>query len=309
MYPISSDNDYVGQKELKEKVDKLINIVKSSTKEFPHILLVGSKGIGKKTFVKRISSILGVNIRNEDSKSIKKEGDLAAILTNLEERSILILNEIHQLNKKVLDELIKALKKYEMIITVGKGHSSRQMTLSLPHFTLIGTTTQINQVDSDLMNAVFSVYHFDSYSTDEIINICKIVINKNESRSHFSDNAIKQIVKYSDGTPSDANRLIIKIIAYAKMKNVAEITLEVINEYLHLANYKKTNSEKYIDRHISYDTKRKVWRRDNGRCIQCGNNEYLEFDHIIPVSKGGSNTERNIQLLCEKCNRSKGATI
>ncbi len=301
--------ELIGQTELKRKIDALVEAAKATSSLLPHIILVGDEGLGKKQIARYIQENLDRDYKHADSKSLWQQGHLVGILTNVGEHNLLIATDIHLLPNSVTKILLTALSELKVRLIVGKGKEARQVELRIPQFSFIGTATEINRVDHQLAKAVFGIYFLSEYSNDELIKISQKIIAKNEHALQFDLAAIQSVVDESNANPGVASALIDKIVKYAKLKSVAKISGELVLECLDLSGHIRTSPVEKASRHISNNVKRIVWQRDEGKCVACGSNEFLEFDHIVPVSKGGSNTERNCQLLCEPCNRKKAAKI
>ena len=154
-----------------------------------------------------------------------------------------------------------------------------------------------------LKNLFFSIYRFIPYSDEEIT---QIILNKAKvSQITIDEESLKFITQRANGIPSEGARLFDKVKQYAQLSDVKLITGDIIQECLKVSESEFKKETKDVDRNISEEVRLKVWRRDGGKCVICGSQEKLEFDHTIPVSKGGSNTERNVRLLCERCNRER----
>jgi len=296
---------FIGQDRLKQGI---ITLITSSTKTgnaLHHLLLCADPGMGKTTLAKIIAAELGVQIRITSGPSIERTGDLAAILTNLGKHDVLFIDEIHRINKAVEDVLYPAMEDSILDLMIGKGQGARSLRLDLPPFTVIGTTSNPLQVNKELSDLMFEL-DFDRYEFDEISRI--IISYAMHQQIDISLDAADLITKYSNECPADSLKVLKKVYEYAIVHSDGHITDLVAKDAIDIFKI-KANSSMTGRELIPADVMMFVWQRDKGRCVKCGGQEKLEYDHIIPISKGGSNTERNIQLLCEHCNRSKGANI
>jgi hypothetical protein len=194
---------------------------------------------------------------------------------------------------------------FSMDIVIGKGPSARSINLKLPHFTVVGTTSKPMQVDEKLRSLMFT-FNFKPYDKAEIGKI--ISLSAMQQEINIEIEAINLLAGQSNGSPGEALLFLKKMHEYAIAYSDGKITSMIARDAIAVFGSNK-NSLLFERQIIPDDVKMFVWQRDRGCCVKCGNQENLEFDHIIPIVKGGSNTARNIQILCEKCNRSKSANI
>jgi 5-methylcytosine-specific restriction endonuclease McrA len=209
------------------------------------------------------------------------------------------------MRKPLVEVLVPATADFILDITVGKGPSARNVKLNLPHFTLVGTTSKPSQVDERLSSLMF-VFDFAAYDVHEIGQIVPSLAS--QQGIAIDSETADLLAEYCNGCPGEASVLLKKVHEYAIAYAAGHITPAIARDALAVFG-PKSSSPSRERQPIPDDVRTFVWQRDGGRCAKCGSQENLEYDHIIPVSKGGSNTARNIQLLCEKCNRSKGANI
>ncbi len=297
--------DLIGQDKIKESLAGLIATAHKRGEALDHILLSGPLGYGKSTLAHIAAKEMDVNIKVISGPVIDRVGDLAAILTNLRAGDVLFIDEIHRLGRAVAEVFYLAMEDFALDIVIGKGPSARSIRLKLPHFTIIGATTRLAQVDERLTGLML-VYDFAPYNVDDLGKI--ILFLAKQQGITIDPQAAEIMADGSNGNPGRAATLLKKVHKIAVTYADGNITPMIAKGSLSVFGI--VASLPIRDRQpIPDDVKIYVWQRDNGHCVICGSQENLEYDHIIPVSKGGSNTERNIQLLCEKHNRSKGGNI
>ena len=218
-------NEYVGQEKIKKNLRIFIEAAKKRNQPIEHVLLHGGPGLGKTTLAHIISQEMGTNIRVTSGPAIEKTGDLAAILTNLQNGDIFFIDEIHRLGKTIEEVLYPAMEDYALDIVVGRGPSARTLRLNLPHFTLVGATTRISLLSSPLRDRFGVLYRLNFYQNPEIKDIikrsAKILNIKLEST------AALEIAKRARKTPRIANRLLKRIRDYAEVKGDGIITQDL----------------------------------------------------------------------------------
>jgi len=239
--------EFVGQKKIKDNLDIFITAAQKRGEPIEHVLLYGPPGLGKTTLAHIISKEMNVNIRVTSGPCLEHSGDLAAILTNLEDGDILFIDEIHRLNKVIEEILYPAMEEYALDIIIGKGPSARTLRLDLPHFTLIGATTKISLLSSPLRDRFGSVYHLNFYENDEIQQI----INRSANLLSLTieSQAAAEIAKRARKTPRVANRLLKRVRDYAQVKADGQVTPNVTKSALEMLEVDEFGLDQ-IDRQI-----------------------------------------------------------
>ncbi len=217
--------DYVGQEKAKSNLKIYIESAKLRGEALDHVLLYGPPGLGKTTLSSIIANEMGVNIRTTSGPAIEKQGDLAAILTNLSEGDVLFIDEIHRLSRAVEEILYPAMEDYALDIIIGKGPSARSIRLPIPRFTLIGATTRAGQLTTPLRDRFGVMLKLELYTTDELAAIVKRSAGILEIS--ITDDGAKRIASRSRGTPRIANRLLKRIRDFALVKGDGTITSEI----------------------------------------------------------------------------------
>ena len=219
--------EYVGQEKAKSNLKIYIESAKLRGEALDHVLLYGPPGLGKTTLASIISNEMGVNIRTTSGPAIEKQGDLAAILTNLEEGDVLFIDEIHRLSRAVEEILYPAMEDYALDIIIGKGPSARSIRLPIPRFTLVGATTRAGQLTTPLRDRFGVLLKLELYSNEELADIVKRSASILEI--DITDEGAIRIASRSRGTPRVANRLLKRIRDFALVKGDGTITSEIAN--------------------------------------------------------------------------------
>ncbi len=239
--------EYIGQDKLKEKMSIFIEAAKLRKESVDHILLYGPPGLGKTTLAGVIANEMGTNLKITSGPVLEKSGDLAAILTSLEENDILFIDEIHRLNTSVEEILYPAMEDGELDIIIGKGPSARSIRIELPSFTLIGATTRAGLLPAPLRDR-FGVSHRMDYYTIE--NLMDIVLRGAEILGAKTENdGAFEIAKRSRGTPRIANRFLKRVRDYSEIRGKGIITQDIAMEALALLGVDELGLDE-LDREI-----------------------------------------------------------
>ncbi len=220
-----SFSEYIGQEKAKEVLKIYIDAVKRRGDTLDHVLLYGPPGLGKTTLSGIIAQELGVNFRVTSGPAIEKQGDLAALLTNLGEGDVLFIDEIHRLNRNIEEILYPAMEDFSLDIIIGKGPAARSIRLPLQHFTLIGATTRAGQLTTPLRDRFGVILRLELYTPEELSAIVKR--SAGILGIPIDDEGALEIASRSRGTPRIANRLLKRVRDYAQVRGDGEIDYEI----------------------------------------------------------------------------------
>lgn len=223
-------SDYIGQEKVKENLSVYIQAARARGEALDHVLLYGPPGLGKTTLAGIIANEMGVNIRITSGPAIEKQGDLAALLTNLQEGDVLFIDEIHRLNRSVEEVLYPAMEDRALDIIIGKGPSARSIRLDLPNFTLVGATTRAGQLSAPLRDRFGVILRLELYNKNELSTIVKR--SAGILGIDIDDEGAGQIASRSRGTPRIANRLLKRSRDFAEVRYDGVITREASEDAL-----------------------------------------------------------------------------
>lgn len=230
-------DEYIGQKKTKEKLKVYIEAAKQREEPLDHVLFYGPPGLGKTTLAGIIANEMGTHIKITSGPAIGKPGEMAAILSNLQEGDVLFVDEIHRLNRQVEEVLYPAMEDYVIDIMIGKGATARSIRLDLPKFTLVGATTRAGLLSAPLRDRFGVVHHLEFYNVEELTTIIEHSAHKLEVE--IEPDGAYELARRSRGTPRLANRLLKRVRDFAQVKYDGVITKEVASFALDLLEVDK----------------------------------------------------------------------
>ncbi len=240
-------SDYTGQQAVCEQMEIFIAAARERQEALDHVLIFGPPGLGKTTLSHIIANELSVNMRQTSGPVLEKAGDLAAILTNLEEHDVLFVDEIHRLSPVVEEILYPALEDFQLDIVIGEGPSARSIKLDLPPFTLVGATTRAGLLTSPLRDRFGIVQRLEFYTTEELASIVKRsagILNVD-----IEQEGALEIAKRSRGTPRIANRLLRRVRDFAQIKSNGVIEKEIADKALDMLSVDQNGFDQ-MDRRV-----------------------------------------------------------
>ncbi len=218
-------DEYIGQTKVKENLRVFIEAAKERKDPLDHVLLYGPPGLGKTTLAHILGNELGVEVRGTSGPAMERSGDLAAILTNLEERGVLFIDEIHRMNRTVEEVLYPAMEDFNLDLIIGKGPGARTVKLDLPSFTLVGATTRMGMLSSPFRDRFGVVVRLDFYTDEELTRIVERAASI--LKITIEPEAAREIAGRSRGTPRVANRLLRRTRDFAQVKGEETLTLDI----------------------------------------------------------------------------------
>jgi Holliday junction DNA helicase RuvB len=238
-------DEFVGQERVKEQLGIALEAAKGRGEALDHVLLAGPPGLGKTSLAFIIREELGVGLRSVAGPALERKGDMAAILTSLEERDVLFVDEIHRLNRAVEEILYPALEDFRLDIIVGQGPAARTLTLDLPPFTLVGATTRTGLLTTPLRDRFGMTYRLEHYEPEELA-----IIVRRSARIldvGIAEDAAKEIARRARGTPRVANRILRRVRDVAEVRHDGAVSLDVAREALDLLEVDRHGLER-VDR-------------------------------------------------------------
>ena len=222
--------DYVGQKQVKENLRVYMKAALGRREALDHVLLTGPPGLGKTTLANIIANEMGAELRSTAGPAIEKAGDIAALLTNLQEGDVLFIDEIHRLLPALEEKLYPAMEDYNLDLLIGQGAGARSIKLDLPKFTLVGATTRAGLITAPLRGRFGIVFHLDFYPHDDLEIICKR--SAEILGVEIDEEGAREIARRSRGTPRIVNRLLRRVRDYAEVDYEGKITKDVAQDAL-----------------------------------------------------------------------------
>ncbi|MFY8349801.1 Holliday junction branch migration DNA helicase RuvB [Pseudoalteromonas sp. SSM20] len=238
-------SDYRGQPHVKEQMEIFIEAARSREEALDHLLIFGPPGLGKTTLANIVANELDVNIKTTSGPVLEKAGDLAAMLTNLEENDVLFIDEIHRLSPHVEEILYPAMEDYQLDIMIGEGPAARSIKLDLPPFTLVGATTRAGSLTSPLRDRFGIVQRLEFYSVEDLSNI--VMRSADFLSLEMEEEGAIEVARRARGTPRIANRLLRRVRDYAEVKADGVVTAEVAGSALDMVDVDKSGFD-YMDR-------------------------------------------------------------
>ncbi|MBQ1877153.1 MAG: Holliday junction branch migration DNA helicase RuvB [Selenomonas sp.] len=235
-------SEYIGQEKVKDNLNVWIQAALSRGEALDHVLLYGPPGLGKTTLAGIIANELGVNFRQTSGPAIERSGDLAALLTNLQEHDVLFIDEIHRLSHSVEEVLYSAMEDYALDIIIGKGPSARSIRLDIAPFTLIGATTKAGSLAPPLRDRFGIISRLEYYTPDALVHIIKRAAEI--LKIDIEDQGALEIARRSRGTPRIANRLLKRVRDVAQIEGSGMITAKIADKALQMLEVDKAGLDR-----------------------------------------------------------------
>lgn len=239
--------DYVGQPAVKEQMDIFVQAALKREEALDHVLIFGPPGLGKTTLANILANEMQSSIKSTSGPVLEKAGDLAAMLTNLEEGDVLFIDEIHRLNPSVEEVLYPAMEDYQLDIMIGEGPAARSIKLELPPFTLVGATTRAGLLTSPLRDRFGIVQRLEFYNHQDLTSIIKRSARLMELE--IDENGAFEIARRSRGTPRIANRLLRRVRDYADVKADGRINSDLADQALNMLKVDSSGFD-HMDRRL-----------------------------------------------------------
>ena len=246
--PASLD-DYIGQPAVREQMEIFIGAARGRAEALDHTLIFGPPGLGKTTLANIIAREMGGNLKSTSGPVLERAGDLAAMLTNLEEGDVLFIDEIHRLSPVIEEILYPAMEDYQLDIMIGEGPAARSIKLDLPPFTLVAATTRAGLLTSPLRDRFGIVQRLEFYSVEDLTHIVKRSANLMDVP--MTDAGANEVARRSRGTPRIANRLLRRVRDYAQVKGTGDVTQEMAQRALDMLNVDKDGLDTLDRRYLS----------------------------------------------------------
>jgi holliday junction DNA helicase RuvB len=240
-------DDFIGQQRTKEQLEIALEAAKGRGEALDHVLLVGPPGLGKTTLATIIREELDVGIRTVAGPALERKGDMAAILTGLDEKDVLFVDEIHRVNRAIEEILYPALEDFRLDIIVGQGAGARTLTLDLPPFTLVGATTRTGLLTTPLRDRFGMTFRLGYYEQGELATIVRR--SAGILGVEIADEAADEVARRARGTPRVANRILRRIRDVAEVRHSGGVTIEVAREALELLEVDEAGLER-VDREL-----------------------------------------------------------